>query len=579
MGKEEAKKVYTHYVPSVKVTPDWHKQFNFVLVENIEQLASILNGVEDNKFYMSFDTETSSLDPEKGFIVGYSFSFDGKSAYYVPVNHHKDKYNMYEVALDMIYDKMLKARRVIMYNARFDMRMMEYYGYNDEQHGEQRFKFLKYDMSKVNFFDVGVPCWLSDTNIKMPSLKECSLRFLGYKMMTYEEVSGGVENFYYIDPEECYFYAASDALCTYLLVGATIKYHNEAEQISKVDNAFLYPLMHCEKEKIWLDQKGLSVLDLECREALDRIEKEVYDNVGYVFKLNSPMQVSAAFSRLGIDTGGRTKTGYMKTGIDELEALPEDVKNQHPALAKFVEYKVTYKFLSSYVKVLLEIAKEKGFARCSYKTNNVPTGRLASGKDTKNTFFSPFNVQSTPKPHPCFYYALDIGDRSKFSKKDNIIMGYQFVPVEYNDSGKIIDGSTLHENFVCTIEGMSQKLNVRSTLLPKLNKDSNEDEWVWTSIDFCISPNTLVELRDGTKIPLEDLEGKEVDIKTPQGFYKARNFRYTGKKKVCKLKLKSGKEVICSPEHRFKVRCLDGVECWKELKNILTSDYVMEDSI
>lgn len=486
MGKEEAKKNYIHYCPPVRVVPEWHTQFRFVLIESMEQLRESFAGF-DSQGIMAFDTETSSLDPETGKIVGFSYCLDGKTAYYVAVGHCIETYNLGDEAVDFIYEMMCKAKRVIMFNARFDIRMMEYFGYNESM-AKLRFMFVKYDMSKVKYYDVSIPCWLSDTNIKMPSLKESTLRFLGYKMQTYAEVSDGVENFYYIDPKDCFFYAGADALCTYLLVGATRKYFDEAGEAAKFDTAVLYPLMHFESEKVYLDGKMLINLELRCIDMLDNLEKDIYQEVGYHFNLNSPAQVSSAFSRLGIDTKSTTKTGYMKTGIDELEALPEEIKNQHPALAKFIKYKTLFKFMSSYVKVLKECYRDKGYIRSSYKNQAVPTGRLASGKDTKNTFFSEYNVQSTPKPHPLFYYVLDLGDRELFNKSSNIVMGYQFVPVKYAEGvGRkvMIDGNELYpENFVCVAEGADPELNVRATFLPKFDAEDNDDDNVFCSIDF-----------------------------------------------------------------------------------------------
>jgi DNA polymerase I-like protein with 3'-5' exonuclease and polymerase domains len=488
MGKDEAKKLYKHFVPPVRVVPEWHKHFKFTLVENLEQLYLSFQGFIAGQTLMSFDTETSGLDPENSSIVGFSYSLDGSSAYYVAVNHYLGKFNLGEVALDFIYERMCEAKKVFMFNARFDIRMMEYWGYDKRIH-LGRFMYVKYDMSKVPYYDVAVPVWLADTNVKMPSLKDSVLHFLGYKMQTYAEVSDGAENFYYINPADCFFYASADALCTYQLAEKTIKYYQEAGFISKVDIRVLYPLMHYEQEKTYLDTSILSTLVRSCLERLETLERTVYNSVGYIFKLNSPAQVSDAFSGLGIDTGSKTKTGYMKTGIDELEALPESIKKQHPALASFIEYKTLYKFMSSYAKVLLEISQEKGFVRCSYKTTQVPTGRLASGKDTKNTFFSEYNVQSSPKPHPLFYYVLDLGDRNLCRKKDNIIMGYQFVPVQYrknDETGKQeqIDGKELYPNYMFVAEGADTKMNIRSAFLPVLDRESNEDEWVWCSIDF-----------------------------------------------------------------------------------------------
>jgi DNA polymerase I-like protein with 3'-5' exonuclease and polymerase domains len=191
----EQKKNYIHFVPPVRVVPEWHKFYEFVLVKDMEHLQSIFSEINPEKLIMAFDLETSSLDQEEGFIVGYSFCFNNKTAYYVAVNHYKDTYNLYEESLDFIYNVMCTAKKVIFFNAKFDMRFMEYHGYCKSLHENNRFRFIRYDMSKVKYFDVSVPCWMSDTNIKMPSLKSSALHFLGYKMQTYAEVSDGVENF------------------------------------------------------------------------------------------------------------------------------------------------------------------------------------------------------------------------------------------------------------------------------------------------------------------------------------------------------------------------------------------------
>jgi DNA polymerase I-like protein with 3'-5' exonuclease and polymerase domains len=485
----DQKKNYIHFVSPVKVVPEWHKYYTFVLVESMEHLKQIFAEISLEKLMMSFDTETSSLDPEEGFIVGYSFCLDGKTAYYVAVNHYHTEFNLYEESIDFIYEMMCLAKKVILFNVKFDFRFMEYHSYSKSIHEFLRFKYIRYDMSKVNYYDVSVPCWLSDTNVKMPSLKMSALHFLGYKMQTYAEVSEGVENFYYINPKECFQYGGSDALCTYLLVPATMKYYKESGFSGEIDIRVMYPLMHYEQEKVYLEDSILAGLVTECNIKLESLEKEIYQEVGYHFKLNSPAQVSDAFSRLGIDTGSRTKTGYMCTGIEELMSLPPEIKNQHPALSKFVDYKVLFKFQSSYAKVLHEISKGKGYLRCNYKMQQVPTGRLASGKDLKNTFFSEINVQSIPKPHPQFYYVLDLGDRSINIKKDNTIMGYKFSPVQYvknPQTGKKepIDGKTLFGNCIGVSEGMSQEQNARSAFLPVLNKESIENEWIWVGIDF-----------------------------------------------------------------------------------------------
>jgi DNA polymerase I-like protein with 3'-5' exonuclease and polymerase domains len=302
--------------------------------------------------------------------------------------------------------------------------------------------------------------------------------------MHFAEVSDGVENFYYIDPKDSTFYASTDALCTYLLVPATFKYFQEGKYAAKLDEKVTYPLMKYEEEKIWLDGDLLKPLESEIKERIDFLEKEIYKKIGYIFNLNSPQQVSQAFQSLGIDTGQMTASGYMKTGIDELETLDDDIKDRFPVLHDYIEYKRLFKFLSSYIKVLHKEYDDGGFLRCSYKTQQVPTGRLASGKDSKNTFFSEINIQSVPKPHPMFYYVLDMKDRKLNDSKGNIINGFKFVPCQYSDEHKrdMIDAKDLgYDNCVGVAEGMDPHTNARNVIIPKGTSSSDS---IWCAIDF-----------------------------------------------------------------------------------------------
>ena len=464
MAKRSDKLNYQHWVPAVKKVENWYKNFDFVLIRSIKELEDVFKPYKNKNFYMSFDTETNGLNFEELELVGYSFCLDGHTAYYVPVYHFEYEHNLGEPAVEFIYKRMCEASKVFMYNARFDMRVLEFRGYkeNKKELDKKRWKYVKYDMSKVKYYDVAVPCWAADTNQKMPSLKWASLHFLGLEQLHFDEVIEQAGNFFYLNPDDnpdVTYYAAADALCTYLLVPVTMKFFKEGGVAVQADNTVLYPLMHLETEKIWVDTQRVKQLLEECREETDALEKNVYDMIGYRINLNSPAQVAQAFSRLGIDTGERTESGSMATGMKVLDKLPDSVKEQFPALKSYIEYKETYKLMSSYFKVLdRECEKTGGFARFAYQTTNVPTGRLSAGKDSKNTYFTPMNIQAFPKPHVLMYDVFKVGDKDLYSKKDNILLGYQFIPSKYDDAGNHIIPND--EKYVGWAEGMNPKCSV-----------------------------------------------------------------------------------------------------------------------
>lgn len=396
MANEKAKSDYKHWVGAVPKIENWYKNFNFVLVESMEDLESIFKDKKD--YYMAFDTETTGLDFEEIDLVGYSFCLDGKTAYYVPVYHFQYDGNLGEESVKFIYERMCEAKKVFMYNMRYDARIMEYYGYKENKADldKRRWMYAKFDMSKVDYYDVSVPVWLADTNQKYPSLKWSSLHFLGIEQLHFDEVIENAGSFFYLNPsenEDTVFYAAADALCTFLLATATVKYFTEAKHSAKFDNLMLYPLLHYENERIWLDGDVLKNLYITATDRVDKMERDVYAMIGGQINLNSPVQVAQAFERLGIDTGERTSKGTMSVGIKILADLPKEYVEKFPALKSYINYKKTAKLISSYIKPLLKEYERRGYCRFAYKTTEVPTGRLACGKDGKNSFFSPINAQ------------------------------------------------------------------------------------------------------------------------------------------------------------------------------------------
>lgn len=483
--KEKDKANYVPWVGAVPKIENWYKNFNFVLVESMEDLEKIFDGKKD--FYMAFDTETTGLDFEEIDLVGYSFCLDGKTAYYVPVYHFQYSGNLGEESVKFIYDRMCEAKKVFMYNMRYDARIMEYYGYKDnkEELDKKRWLYAKFDMSKVSYYDVSVPVWIADTNIKYPSLKWASLHYLGIEQLHFDEVIEDAGSFFYLNPsdnQDTVFYAAADALCTFLLATNTVRYFQEGGWSAKFDNMMLYPLLHYENEKIWIEGSVLKEYYKIATDRVDKLERDVYNMIGNQINLNSPIQVSQAFERLGIDTGQRTDSGAMAVGIKVLADLPKEYVDNYPALRSYIEYKKTAKLISSYIKPFLKEYERRGYCRFAYKTTEVPTGRLACGKDGKNSFFSPINAQSIPKPHVKMEDVFDLGDRNLFSKKDNIIMGYKFVYSSYDENGKHIipDDS----RYIGWVEGMDDDLNIRMSISPKLLKDDGDDDFLYTSFDY-----------------------------------------------------------------------------------------------
>lgn len=529
---------YKHYVPPAPVDPNFRSKITCTLVQSLDHLKEIFN-LHSKEAYMSFDTETSDLSPEVGHIVGFSFAFNNKVGYYVPVKHSVGS-NLGEEALYLIYNRMLENKLNFFFNSRFDMRFMEYAGF---------------DMSAPKIYDVSLGCWFADTNVKMPSMKSSSLLFLGWEMTHFEEALGDSTTFFYVDPEVATDYAATDALVTFALAGATLQYYQEAGQSGVIDNRLLYPLMKMEDNKYEIDLKYLDDIETQYRKELSRLEQSLYSQAGQHFNIGSGKQLADVLQSLGINTEQYTKAGYMRTSIPLLRPIMEKTGNQF--LKDLLRYKEVFKSINSYISSLRKSAMEKGgFTRYSYITNNAPTGRLACGADKKNTYFTGINLQSAPKSHSVMWNVRPL------QEGEEGLLGYKF----YLPSEEDKFGPSDYQ-----IEGRTPDLNFRRAyIVPK--------GFLHVSIDFCIDPDAIIYTNHG-EMRLRDLEGGEgLKVLTPEGFKPVSNFHYTGKKQKVKINLKSGKTLICSPDHRIKVTNVEGNSLWKQVKDILPTDSIEEQT-
>ena len=189
---------YKHFVPPVPLNPHYRESLNLILIETLDQLKESFK----KGYVMAWDTETTGLNPVESEIVGFSYSYDGITAYYCPVKHFD--LALGKPALDLFYQALKDAKLQLLYNARFDIRMMEYSGYDmsimypkDPTTGQSAPKFI----------DVMNCSWLSDTNVLMPSLKASTLHFLGHQPPKFLETLGSEQNFQYVPARQAYEYA------------------------------------------------------------------------------------------------------------------------------------------------------------------------------------------------------------------------------------------------------------------------------------------------------------------------------------------------------------------------------------
>ena len=355
---------YVHYIPAVEERDDWDKDLTFVLIRSLDELR--VHDVEHD--YTAWDTETSGLDPDMDYLVGFSFSFDGKTGYYVPVAH--DNMALGTEAVEIFYSILKKTRKSqFLFNCRFDQRFLEF-----------ALKHKGLTLDGMPYYDVQNAIWLADTNVVMPSLKASERHFLGWKPKTFDETLGDAVTFQHVPAEDAYRYACTDAVSTYQLALVSNKFYRENLPASRFDNAMLYPLMRLENTPQRLDTEYLKSLLPQVEAMIERAREEVYRLAGTQFNLNAPQQFGKVLvERFGVDTGARTATGAMKADLKTIDAwmvkhsatIGQDIKD---FINTYKEYKKTVKFKSCYLDKYIKTANEQDVypIRFSYKTNSVP---------------------------------------------------------------------------------------------------------------------------------------------------------------------------------------------------------------
>jgi DNA polymerase-1 len=134
-------------------------------------------------------------------------------------------------------------------------------------------------------------------------------------------------------------------------------------------------LARMEAVGVAVDLDALAALDLEFGDEIQRLEREIYADVGHEFNLGSPKQLEQVlFFELNLPKGRRTKTGYSTDA-----SVLEDLRPAHPMIDKLLEWRVYTKLRSTYVEALPAlIAESDGRLHTTFHQAVASTGRLSS---------------------------------------------------------------------------------------------------------------------------------------------------------------------------------------------------------
>ena len=125
---------------------------------------------------------------------------------------------------------------------------------------------------------------------------------------------------------------------------------------------------------VMVDVDGIRKYGDDIKAQVDNLEKEIYDQIGYEFNINSPKQLAKAlFEDLGLPAKKKTKSGY-STNADVLESLV----NYHPVISMILRYRTLAKLKSTYCDSLIKVVRDDMRIHSSFNQTETRTGRISS---------------------------------------------------------------------------------------------------------------------------------------------------------------------------------------------------------
>jgi DNA polymerase-1 len=323
----------------------------------------------------ALDTETTSLRPVQATLVGIALSCRAGEGCYIPIGHLPTAAASAQLPLGLIREHLgpvLADEGIAKYahNANYDLIVLHQHGL--PVHGLT--------------FDTMIAAYLVDPSGRNLGLKGLAWQELGVEMTPIEALLGKGKNQLTMDLvpiARAFPYAAADADMTFRLVErqtGQLKEKNEWKLFADVEMPLVPVLTDMECTGVALDVPLLEQMSRELQSRLGELEREIYDQVGYSFNLNSSQQLSAAlFVKLGLPTTGlvRGASGGYSTAADVLEGL----KGTHPVIDLILEHRQLSKIKSTYVDALpLLVNPHTGRLHTSWNQTGTVTGRLSSSE-------------------------------------------------------------------------------------------------------------------------------------------------------------------------------------------------------
>ncbi len=234
------------------------------------------------------------------------------------------------------------------------------------------------------YFDTMIASYVLNPGRKQHDLNTLAQQHLGAKLVSYEEVVGkskGPEAFSAADVAR-----AMDYSCERAEVALRLKGLMEKQLVSDKNDDLFYNLemrlvpvlMDMEWEGIRIDIPFFKSQSDKYGEELQGIERQIYEEAGMEFNINSPQQLGyVLFEKLGLPA--QKKTGKTKAYSTDVKVLTQLASLPYKIPGLLLRYRTLSKLKSTYLDALIGLVHPvTGRVHTSFNQAVTATGRLSS---------------------------------------------------------------------------------------------------------------------------------------------------------------------------------------------------------
>ena len=355
-------------IQSPEKKPDVESDYHTIRTKNeLDELIEVMKKAP----YISFDTETTSLDYMNAELVGVSIALKPNEAFYIPINHN---YEGVEKQLEEHF--VLEALKPFLesdeipkigHNLKYDRHILQNLGID----------------LKGKLLDTMLFSYVNNSTITRHNLDAVSKRYLNINPTSYEDVAGkGAKQipFSEVSIEVASEYASEDAdisLKLYEHIEPLVQKETKlAKLYSEIEGPLIYTLGDIERNGVLIDSEKLNEQSKELEAKILKLEQKVQKSAGEDFNLGSPKQLQEIlYEKLGLPVIKKTPKGQPSTAESVLQELSMDF----PIVQDILSYRAISKLKSTYTDKLPKMVNSNtGRVHTSYHQAVTATGRLSS---------------------------------------------------------------------------------------------------------------------------------------------------------------------------------------------------------